>query len=322
MATMSLTYTNLQDAVAQFLYGKAYSTLAAGPQGIVSTAVQNGYRQFLYPPAVDGVEAGYQWSFLRPVTTLTTVASYATGSVVVSSGICTLTGGTWPTWAATNGVLTINNVEYTITTRTNGTTLVVVGVNATAAAGDWTLDHNGDYDLPADFGNIIGDFTFARNIQKPSVRADVGEGTIRRKRQWSDETGEPQLAGIRVVAPTGTAVQRKVVMFWPRPDEAWVLSYRYESFVDTFETGYPAGFLTHAETLRQSCLAAAELTSNDRLGPQWELFKARLIDSVARDKKEGQEFFGDVGPGGQYDGMGNSIADSSYTLSAYGTTIQ
>jgi hypothetical protein len=37
--------------------------------------VQDGIRQFYYPPRVEGVEPGREWSFLKPTTTLDTAAS-------------------------------------------------------------------------------------------------------------------------------------------------------------------------------------------------------------------------------------------------------
>jgi hypothetical protein len=76
-STLSLEYNDLLDEVAYFLFGKAASACSAAQQAVCDTAVQNGYRQFLYPPTFNGVPVGYEWSFLRPTTTITTTADDA-----------------------------------------------------------------------------------------------------------------------------------------------------------------------------------------------------------------------------------------------------
>lgn len=76
-STLSLTYTSLLDAVCYFLYGEAYADCDTGEKAKADEVVNNGYRQFVYPPVVDGVPPGYEWSFLRPTTTLDTTADDA-----------------------------------------------------------------------------------------------------------------------------------------------------------------------------------------------------------------------------------------------------
>lgn len=73
--TLQLSYADLCADVSRFLGYPVLASQTAAQIAEVDGYVQAGIRQFYYPPAVAGVEPGYEWSFLRPTTTLTTVAS-------------------------------------------------------------------------------------------------------------------------------------------------------------------------------------------------------------------------------------------------------
>jgi hypothetical protein len=78
---LSLDYAALIEAVARFLDMNPDSeTRSEAETEQLDEIVQDGYRRFLYPPAVEGLSEkywGYEWSFLKPVTTLTTAADDA-----------------------------------------------------------------------------------------------------------------------------------------------------------------------------------------------------------------------------------------------------
>ena len=75
MPDLSIHYTDLLTEVGAFLgYGSDYVTLTANQLAEVDRYVQAGVRQFYYPPAAEGVESGYEWSFLKPSAVLETVA--------------------------------------------------------------------------------------------------------------------------------------------------------------------------------------------------------------------------------------------------------
>lgn len=76
---LSVNYDDLLQAVAAFLgYGPDSSSWTTAQTAELDRYVQAGVRRFYYPPAMEGVEAGYQWSFLTPVATLATTASQGT----------------------------------------------------------------------------------------------------------------------------------------------------------------------------------------------------------------------------------------------------
>lgn len=75
-STLSITFDDLKAEVGAFLgYGTASGSWSAAQLAEIERYVQAGVRQFYYPPAVNGVEAAYEWSFLKPTTTLDTTAS-------------------------------------------------------------------------------------------------------------------------------------------------------------------------------------------------------------------------------------------------------
>jgi len=253
-STLTLCYIELMSHVAHFLYGiTEIEDLSTQRNAVCDEIVQMGYRQFIYPPAAEGIPTGYEWTFLRPVTTIETVADDA------------------------------------------------------------------DQDLPEDFGRLIGDgFTFEADAQVSPVLADVGEGKIRRLRLSYNESGRPRVAGLRRMASDGTEPQWWEVMWYPMPDAAYTLHYRYEALVNalTSEKPHPLGGIKHAETIRASCIAAADAKVNDiRGGDSAAEFIRMLASSIKRDKAEGQKFFGNVGRN-QYDD--EVTVNENYTMTIGG----
>ena len=58
--------------------------------------------------------------------------SYSTGTVAISSGVVTLSGGTFPTWAA-EGVLGVGEELYQIKSRDSNTQITLYDTTATAS---------------------------------------------------------------------------------------------------------------------------------------------------------------------------------------------
>jgi len=263
LSTLTLDYVELMIDVAYFLYGKTdIESLSTAQQNLCDEAVQTGYRQFLYPPAAEGIQAGYEWTFMRPVANITTSADDA------------------------------------------------------------------DQDMPEDFGRLIGDgFTFAANAQVPPVLADVGEGKIRNLRLQMSETGRPRVAGFRRKTIDGVAGQLWEVMWYPTPDDAYEVTYRYEALVDALTSAapQPLGGIKYAETLRASCIAAAAARVNsNRGGDEFVDFIRILASSIERDKAESAKFFGNVGTHGEYENHsagGSETHRDNYTMSVGGTQI-
>lgn len=123
-----------------------------------SRALLAGYREFA---------TAHHWSYFYQHGRLNTNAQYTTGTVAYlqSSGTypyqLTLTGGTWPSWAA-SGSLRIGTVTYDVATRVSDTVLTLDSVLTPAtdldAGTSYTL-YQDTYTMPADF--VAADQGFA-----------------------------------------------------------------------------------------------------------------------------------------------------------------
>lgn len=297
-SALSVKYDDLVEEVARFLGYKSMTYLSKSELDEVDRYIQSGLRNFYYPPAADGIEAGYEWSFLNPTTTIDTIAPYSTGTLGVVSGICTLTGGTWPTWAATLGTLVIDSTTYTITTRDSAAQLTVVGDDVTAGESDWTLSRSASYDLPDLCGRVLSDFFFEPDTYSQSIPV-VSEAQMMTFRQRTTDESRPAYAAVRFRsdATTKTTGQRLEVVFWPTPDAAYSLTYRYEGYTGKLTSAlpYPLGGMRHAELITESCLAVAEQRANDEKGLHWDSFVRMLRSGIEQDRKLGARYYGHMG---------------------------
>jgi len=72
-SSLSISYADLLAEVGGFLgYGVDPSAWNAAKLAEVDRYIQSGVRQFYYPPAIQGIPSGYEWSFLNPSDTILT----------------------------------------------------------------------------------------------------------------------------------------------------------------------------------------------------------------------------------------------------------
>lgn len=240
-STLSIDYSDLEAEVGAFLHhGPDPSEWSARQSAQVDRIIQAGLRQFYYPPAMEGVELGYRWSFMQPTTTIATVADTST------------------------------------------------------------------YDLPDDFGSITGQFqyevdkTFLRGVTQVSI------GQILELQQHDDDSGKPRHFATRFKTSDGSDGQRHEVIFWPTPDAAYTLTYRYDAYagkIDKHNYPYPLGGMKHSETLIESCLAVAESRGNDEDGQHARMFQRMMASAVALDRRNFTQRYGQMG--GNEDHAGN-----------------
>jgi hypothetical protein len=258
-STLSIRYDDLQVEVGRFLgYAADPDTWSDGQVAEVDRYIQAGIRQFYYPPKVEGVEEGYEWSFLKPVTTIDTV------------------------------------------------------------------DGDGEQDLPDDFGRIIGDLHFEASVHARSITV-VSEHRILALLQQNDDENRPRHAAVRFKSSDGSAGQRQEIVWWPIPDTAYTLTYRYEAFAGKLvktTNPYPLGGMKHAEVITESCLAIAEQRANDEKGIHWDAFMRLLATAIAQDRKNGARYFGAMSQGEtvESDARCRRLHGSSYNITYKGET--
>ena len=204
-------------------------------------------------------------------------------------------GGTWPAWAATHGSIVIDGTEYTISARDGDQELTLSSAWALAdyiEGEDYTLRYDGDYDLPDAYAGMIGEMVIESDNYRDNV-VIVGEGRLRTLRQQlpqSSASSSPFYGAIRPKQHETTTVgQRFELMLYPEANDVYTISYGMRLLPEMLSAttdpliSYPYGGATHAETLRASCMAAAEVLVLNGHGPLWDAFKEALTSSITSD---------------------------------------
>jgi len=156
--------------------------------------------------------------------------------------------------------------------------------------GTITLDGTGGdgfYDLPADFGGMVGDLTYESDDSLRRIKL-ISEADFRASESMEDTDGAPKYAAIRAKDATATAAQTYELCLFPVPDagvDSEVVRYRYTSLPGILTTTnlYPNGVAGHAETYAAACLACAEVMFKGQLGPMNQMYQQRLQASVMLD---------------------------------------
>jgi hypothetical protein len=258
-STLSISYDDLQAEVGEFLhYGPDAATWSAEETKRVDRLIQAGVRQFYFPPAMEGVELGYQWSFMRPTTTLATVA----------------------------------------------------GTRA--------------YDLPDNFSAIVGELHYETNVFYHAITS-VPQGRMQELIEYEDDQEKPRFFTTQFKTSTGATGQRHEILFWPKPDAVYTLTYRYEAYagkIDPVNYPYPLGGMKYGECLIESCLAVAERRGNDEMGIHEAQFQRLLMAAVSADRRQSPQRYGQMG--GVEDGViplgRHSCFQTSYPITYKGET--
>ena len=89
------------------------------------------------------------------------------------------------------------------------------------AVDDW------QYDMPEDFGGLYDMFTYPVNTASTPTVTMVPEGRIRDLRAANDMSSDPYYVAVRVKTNTTTDGPKWEAIFYPTPDTARTLTYRY-----------------------------------------------------------------------------------------------
>ena len=153
-------------------------------------------------------------------------------------------------------------------------------VNATLAL----TNTDYDYDLPATFGTIIGEFAFSVAAAKRRCEM-IEEDRLRTLQSKNDQSGVPFYFAIRPKAVALTAEQAWEVLFYPTPNASMTATYRYRTSHAVLDTTnlHPLGTRVHAETILASCLAVAEMWQSKKRDVCHAHFLDRLAASIQID---------------------------------------
>jgi hypothetical protein len=224
---------------------------------------------------------------LHDVYAAHSTAPYTTGTITVASGVVTLSGGTFPSWAAV-GVLKLSNEYYDVNTRDGDTQITLEDTSvAQATAASYELGRP-EYDLPTGFEAIEGDLTYepGQSDFYPPVR-QKHDGEIRRLRQDDPYHDRPVHYGIRTVEFDPTVGSRRRLSLYPTPDAAYVFKARMKlrsTMID--ETNqYPIGAEMLSQVIVEACLAAAERNYDEEEGRHTKRFMELLPLAIAADQE-------------------------------------
>lgn len=274
---LTVSYATLLERVGHFLFG-IRSSYSADQTSDIEECIEDGLHD---------VYAAHPWSFLRPITEVTTTAPYATGTITVASGVVTLSGGTFPTWAAV-GILKIVDDYYDVDTYDSGSQITLEDTSVTVASASAYELGRAEYDLPSTFEAISGDSDLHYEPGQADFYPPVKQrhdSHIRRAKQNDPYTDRPCYYSVRTVEFDPTVGSRKRIAFYPTPDAAYVLKVPMilrPTMIDATNL-YPLGGETLAKLITESCLAAAERNYDENTGKHTERFEQMLPLAIAAD---------------------------------------
>lgn len=143
--------------------------------------------------------------------------------------------------------------------------------------------------LPDDFDGIEGMLTLSGSDREAIGIPMVGEGIVRQKYyEYPDATGQPLVAALRPLRNMDPLTgQRWEVYVWPAADQAYTVQFTYSLSPNalTADRPYTYGGPAHAETIKEACLAAAELNHHGMLGQHEMMFQQLLAKSILMDRR-------------------------------------
>jgi hypothetical protein len=192
--------------------------------------------------AVRDFPALHAWTYYRTPARFNLTPGYSTGTVQYDATTrhLTLTGGTWPTWAA-NGVVLVGTTLAEVATRDSGTVLTldpVVTFGADVAAGTAYHLYLDRYQLPADFramGSPVPEVWFGALRYVPLINF------LNYSRDVQLSTGVPQVFSLHA-----DSSGRFFLRIAPYTDVARTLDYLYSRHMRpvVFDVGYTQGTAT------------------------------------------------------------------------------
>lgn len=278
-AAMTISYSQLLERVGHYLFGTR-SSFSSDQTSDIDDCIRDGLNR---------VYSVYDWSYFRPVVDISTTAPYTTGTVTISSGVVTLSGGTFPSWAA-DGMLKVGDNYYSIAIRDDDNlTLTLEDLTVTAAAGTSYELPRLEIPLPAAFEAISQDtdLTYYPSDSQcyPAVRQRHDQ-QIRKWQQTDPQYDRPLFYSVRTAEFDPTVGSRKVLAFYPSPDAIYVLRVPMllRPVMLDATNPYPIGGEQLGQLILEACLAAAEHNFEEREHVHEKRFMELLPVAVQKDR--------------------------------------
>ncbi len=212
------------------------------------------------------VYGAYEWSYLQPRVSITTLAPYSTGTVTIDAdGNVTGDGTVFPSYSASaNGWLYVGTAgAFPIATYTSGTSLALSNYNQSAITTDSTYCiwfHQ--YDLPSGIDTLKGPLEYPPSAWTGSrMELERVSGLqIDRDMARFAQANRPTKYCLDMATYDATAGSERYVRLWPPPDDEytlWGVGTVRPAMIDGTNL-YPIGVEVMAPVLEEACLAAWE----------------------------------------------------------------
>ena len=156
-------------------------------------------------------------------------------------------------------------------------------------------------DLDDNFGGIEGTITYQGQAGKRPIAIIGANQILELRNRQSTPIRAPYVAAVRprdLADVTSDVGQRWEILFFPTPDEAYVLTFQYIALVNKLTASaasFPLGGMLHGMTVLASIMAEAErkLDPAPSIFRKYELFIQQLGGSVMLDRTANTaEYFG------------------------------
>jgi hypothetical protein len=251
-----MAYTTYFDLVESLIVSSF-----GGPQDAeqrdIRTAIHRAY---------DELTTIRDWAYYHVHGRVILQAPYDTGTVTSSGATVTLTGGTWPSWAASGAYLKVGEEICRVASRTSGSVIVLdstLSLKADVTGVSYTL-YRSLYPLPADF----------RNLDEPSDEYNWWSGLYvtpdqaMKIERVSNSSGEPYHWTV-VKDPDSSGWAIKVVGY---PTGTQTLDFTYR------RTARPLRYSGHEAALRLGTITR----STTAVTGSGTAFSAAMVGSVLR----------------------------------------
>lgn len=278
-SSMAISFSTLLERVGKYLYG-IRSGFSEDQTADIKDCIKDG---------IERVYGAHSWSFLRPLADVTTTAPYATGTITIASGVVTLVGGTFPSWAD-SGIIKVDNRYYSVASRDSSTQITLDDNSVTISSDSSYQLARPEIPLDAAFDSISNDsdLTYypSEDAWFPPVRMR-GDSVIRKLEGSNPEFNRPMFYSIRTTRFDPAIGSRKVLAMYPAPDKAYTL--RVPMILRPLPVDesnqYPIGGEVLSQVILKACLAAAENNFEERDHVHEKKF-LELIGLAIRDDLE------------------------------------
>lgn len=285
-SSLQLDNAEIVRAVLQITgLGRDASNLDSATEADVRSIIRSGLRRFFFPTSQGFT---YQWRFLEQEFDVTAEAVFDDGTVEVSGGTVTLTGGTWPADIVDYYIDVDSHILF-VDTRTDDNNIEVSHTQLTVDSGTSYEAKRFKYDLPSDFGEFLGGVVYANeSTNKMLIASSAQELKLRYAIGYSLANETSHYA----VMPAD-----KKIMFWPVPTPD---AFIHGIYMQIPEDNLPADLTTpgsvvqvqpiYAEAVLEAILAAAEAYNDDNAGIHEQRLKIALQSAISHDRATGGHY--------------------------------